>query len=254
MADLLSTAQSPWANPVAWDTLAIAGLSIYTKFEIKGASRKYRWNIADGLGFVGAYEVFQSQPPAKFSITFYFWADSQYTKWLQLVDALRYTPSHYPQPTNLSGGNVVGAAANLDDAIKANNASPSPLNSQNVLQAQAALKAAQANPTKTVSATNAQAIQIAHPQLQTNGITQVVVENIGALEKQTDDLLFAATIDFIEFIPQRPMAPQSPDTAASSEDPLLDPEIANLVKQGNRSAQNLSNTVSGMGQPNGMPK
>ena len=254
MPSILSTAQSPWAAPVAWDTIVIGGLSIYTKFEIKGASRKYRWNISDGLGFVGAYEVFQSQPPAKFSVTFYWWADSQYATWLELVDLLRYTPLHYPQPTTLSGGNVIGAAANLDDAIKANNASPSLQNSANVLQAQAALKAAQSNPTKSVSSTNAQAITIVHPQLQTNGITQVVVENIGALEKQTDDLLFSATIDFIEFIPQRPMAPQSPDTAASSEDPLLDPEIRALTERGNQSAQNLSNTIANMGTPGGLPR
>ena len=252
---LQSTISDPWSNPTAWDTLVIGTIRWYGKFEIRGAARKYNWNISAGMGFAGAYEVFISQPPVEFSITIYMWAREQYDQFLQLLSQLLYTPLHYPQPTTLSGGNVIGAAANLDDAIKANNASPSPQNSANVLQALAALKAAQSNPTKSVSSTNAQALQIVHPQLLNNRITQVVVKSVGGLEKQTDDLLFSFTIELVEYFPQRAMQPQSPDTAATDENAALkDPEIRALTERGNQSAQNLSNTIANMGTPGGLPR
>jgi len=252
---LQSTVSDPWSNPGAWDTLVIGPVTWYGKFEIRGAARKYNWNIGTGFGFVGAYEAFQSQPPVEFSITIFVWAHEQYDQFLQLLGLLLYTPLHYPQPPQLAGGNVVSAAANLNDAIKANNAAPSQNNSQIVLQAQAALKAAQANPTKSTTSTNAQALQIVHPQLLNNNITQVVVKSVGGLEKQSDDLMFSFTIELLEFFPQRPMQPQSPDTPATDDNiALKDPLIRDLTEKGNVSQQRFSDTISGMGQPNGMPK
>ena len=203
MADLLSSAVSPWAQPQAWDTIVIGGLSWYGKFEIKNAARKYRWNIASGWGFLGAYEIFQAQEPAKWSITFYLWADEQYSTYLALLDKLRYSPTHLP-PNNGNGSSV-------------------------------------------------NALNMVHPQLQNNGITAAIVENIGDLEKQSDDLLFAFTVDFIEFVPQKPFPPQVPDTAADANDPSVTPEVRALLNQAKDAQQGLDNAVANVGSTGGLP-
>ncbi len=205
MPTFLSAAVSPWANPTEWDTIQIGSVQWFGKFEIRGAARKYKWNIADGWGFQGAYEIFQAQPPAKFSITFYLWADVQYSTYLALVGALAYSPTHLP-PNNATGAS---------------------------------------------SATNA--LSITHPQLQNNGISQVIVESIGDLQKQSDDLLFSFTVDFVEFVPQRPFPPQVPDTSAEPNDPTLTPEQKDLIAQGLQVQQQLSNNVKAMGLSGSLP-
>lgn len=205
MVDLLSTAVSPWAQPLAWDTIQIGSLSWYGKFEIRGASRKYLWNIANGWGFAGAYEIFQAAPPSKFTITFYVWADEQYSTYLQLLDVLRYSPAHMP-PNNASG-----------------------------------------------SSGNTSALQMIHPQLQNNGITQCVVESIGDLQKQSDDLMFSFAVDFIEFVPQRAFPPQTPDTSAEQMDPLLSQDKKDALARLAVARQRLDNAVANTGKPSALP-
>lgn len=205
MADLLSTAVSPWSYPTAWDTITIGKLSWYGKFEIRGASRKYKWNIADGWGFSGAYEIFQAQPPAKFTITFYVWADSQYSTYLSLLDALTYSPTHLP-PNNASG-----------------------------------------------AAGSTNALTLVHPQLQNNRISQAVVESIGGLEKQSDDLMFSFTVDFVEFVPQRAFPPQTPDTSADPNDPNLSPEVKAALAKAKVAQQEFDNAVSNVGTGPALP-
>lgn len=205
MADLLSTAVSPWAYAEAWDTITIGKLSWYGKFEIRGASRKYLWNIANGWGFAGAYEIFQAAPPSKFTITFYLWADEQYSTYLSLLDALRYTPQHLP-PNNSSG-----------------------------------------------AAGNTNALTVVHPQLQNNGITQVVVESIGDLQKQSDDLMFSFTVDFIEFVPQKAFPAQTPDTSADPNDPNLSPQVKQALARAKVAQQEFDNTVANVGNPGALP-
>jgi hypothetical protein len=207
MADFLSSLVSPWSQPNSWDTIQIGSVSWFGKFEIKSAARKYRWNVADGWGFAGAFEQFQAQPPARFTITFYLWADSQYSTYIALVQALTYSPTHLPP----------------------NNA------------------------TATSTGSSVSALSVTHPQLQNNGITQAIVESIGSLEKQSDDLLFSFQVDFIEFVPQQPFPPQTPDTTAAPNDPLINPVNQDLLVQGKELQQQISSTVANMGQPSAMP-
>ncbi len=199
MVDFLSTAVSPWSQPNSWDTIQIGSVSWYGKFEIEGFARKYNWNIAAGWGFQGAFEIFQAQPPAEGSITFYVWADSQYSTYLALVGVLTYSPSHLP-PNNASGAS---------------------------------------------SATNA--LNIVHPMLQNNSITQVIVKSIGPLKKQSDDLLFSFTVEFAEFAPQRAFPPQVPDTSADPNDPSVTPENQALINNINTVNQQLTNNIRAMG-------
>lgn len=205
MADFLSTAVSPWAYAEVWDTIQIGKISWYGKFEIKGASRKYIWNIANGWGFAGAYEVFQAAPPSKFSITFYLWADEQYSTYLLLLDVLRYTPQHLP-PNNASG-----------------------------------------------AAGTTNALTLVHPQLQNNGITQCIVESIGDLQKQSDDLMFSFVVDFVEFVPQKAFPAQTPDTAADENDPKLSPQIKQALAKARVAQQEFDNTVKNLGNPTSLP-
>ncbi len=203
MSNFLSTAVSPWAQPNSWDTIQIGTVSWYGKFEIEGFARKYNWNIAAGWGFQGAYEIFQAQPPAEGSITFYVWADTQYSTYIALVAALSYSPTHLP-PSNASG-----------------------------------------------SSTNA--LNVVHPMLQNNGITQLIVKSIGPLKKQSDDLLFSFTVEFAEFVPQRAFPPQVPDTSADPNDPLVTPENQALIGQIQPLQQQLSNNIAALGKPGSQP-
>lgn len=57
-------------------------------------------------------------------------------------------------------------------------------------------------------------VQIQHPSLSTIGITQVVCEELGAVIKQSDDLMFSAVVKLREFFPALPVnATQSPASA-----------------------------------------
>lgn len=205
--NISSAPMDPWSAPDAWDSITIGLIFWRGKFEIKGADRKYTWNIATGMGFAGAYENFTSQPPAEFSITFYVWAASQWTQFLALISQLTYTPTHLP-PTSASDS--PGSALN--------------------------------------------ALNIAHPQLQSNRITQVIVKKIGDLEKEGDDLMFSFTVDFIEFTKQKPIPPQVPDTAADANDPTISPEARAAIAQTKAAQQVFDTTAAGLGTPNGLPK
>ncbi len=207
MGDLLSTATSPWAQPELWDSITIGGLVWRGKIEITGASRKYTWSINDGNGYAGAYEVFVSQPPARFSIKFYVWADQQYSTYLALLDVLSYSPTHL----------------------------------------------AQSPPSSKSSAGQINALRVVHPQLQNNHITAVIVAGIGDLVKESDDLLYAFTVEFIEFTPQKEFPPQVPDTAADKNDPLISPQVKDAIAQALESQRQTAQAAANAGLIDGLP-
>lgn len=261
MADFLSTAVDPWTNPNAWDTIQIGPMTWFGKFEVRGAARKYNWQISAGLGFAGAFEIFQSQPPAEFSVTFYLWATEQYASYLQLLDVLTYSPTHLPpgvasQTSSGSdnGGAVAAAAANLNAAVARANESPTPANIQAVNVATANLRAAQASsPSAKGAGKEISALNVVHPQLQNNRITQAIVKSIGDLQKQSDDLLFSFTVEFAEFVPQKSFQPQSPDDAAIPMDPTLNNEKRAALKKLGVSQQEFANTAAEVGLGPSLP-
>jgi len=209
VVSFLSSAESPWSNPTAWDTLVLKPGSKpsnwYGKFDIMGAKRSYKWDVQDGLGLQGAVELYRGRTPPPFSIKFYLWADEQYASFLQFLSSFLY------DPTKL----------------------------------------------------NVQPVTIYHPKLTNLGIDQVICESVGAIDKESDDLMFSCTVDLREFFPPIAFPTQSPDSAADAEEsPFLTPENKALLTQiGSLSGQSndligglLGNQVRNSGSPGGLPK
>ena len=76
-------------------------------------------------------------------------------------------------------------------------------------------------------------VTIYHPQLDVLGIGQIITEDIGAVEKVSDDLMFSVTVSLREFVRPLPVSPVTPD-AASNGDPAddgLSPRNKKLVSQ-----------------------
>lgn len=164
----------------AWDSVRIAGIDWYGKFEIKGAKRAYNWQINNGMGFYGATEILKGLAVPQFTITFYCWANdagdspnsggcSNYREWQELIPRLEYSKASVSLSATTYGANVKG-------------------------------------------------IDIYHPSLVELGIYQLIVIDIGPMEKQSEDKLFAATVTVCEFYTPIPITPAAPDASSNSED------------------------------------
>lgn len=73
-------------------------------------------------------------------------------------------------------------------------------------------------------------VSIFHPTLDALGIYQVICEDIGEVERVSDDLMFSATVSLREFFRPLPVSATTPD-AASNGDPADDftsPEVKRL--------------------------
>jgi len=77
-------------------------------------------------------------------------------------------------------------------------------------------------------------IQLNHPMLQNLGISQVIVEDIGAIEMVDPSArMFSVTVSLREFFPPRAVAPATPDAASNGkpQDPNDDPVAVQLQAQ-----------------------
>lgn len=115
---------------------------------------------------------------------------------------------------------------------------------------------------------NVSPVDISHPQLNLLGITQVICESVGGLEKVSDDLMFAADIELREFFPPVLQNATKTPLAASVSPPItfpgfkpsqavLDKQAQIAMLQQRAAAAGAIGGVSPMGSPTyqgqGMP-
>lgn len=178
--------QSPWANPMLWDTLSLAGQDWVGRFEISGAERSYNWQIADGAGLQGAVETYRGRTPPAFSIKFWLYEvpfigpSDLYAPFLGFIAPLFYHPSTIAVAGQLQANAVTQVQVRPNDPNFA--------------------------------------LTIYHPSLLNLGITQVIVKSIGGIGKESDDGLYSCTIQLQEFFPPLPTPAAVPDSAANPAD------------------------------------
>ena len=94
-------------------------------------------------------------------------------------------------------------------------------------------------------------VSVFHPSLDRLGIYQILCEDIGALEKVSDDLMFTVTVSVREFFRPLPVSPVTPDAASNGdpEDNDVDPRVrARQVRNANAQTA-YDNAKSQPGQP-----
>jgi hypothetical protein len=90
-------------------------------------------------------------------------------------------------------------------------------------------------------------VSIYHPQLDTLGIGQILCEDIGAVEKVSDDLMFSVTVSLREFFRPLPVSPVTPDAASNGDpnDDRTDPRVKKLQAANGAKQQSLDNLRKG---------
>jgi hypothetical protein len=249
---------SPFTNPIAWDTISVMGREWFGKFDIRGAKRAYKWDIRDGMGLEGWLSWYRGWTGPAFTITFYMWADVHFDLWGDFFSPFLYDAHKRPAHTNAAFDDAKKRARDAQDTL--NNilatASLSPPKTPAALLAmqqqiqlareavvQASGQAAKAAAIGNVPSPGVRALEIIHPQLAMVNIHQVVCEDISPPEKQSDDLMFASVVTLREFR-QPPMinATTSPDAAADKpEGGEDDPVIARLQKENGQLRQTAIN-------------
>lgn len=70
-------------------------------------------------------------------------------------------------------------------------------------------------------------VSVFHPMLDSLGIYQIICEDIGAVEKVSDDLMFSVTVSVREFFRPLPVSPVTPDAALNADpaDNDVDPRV-----------------------------
>ena len=197
-----------------WDLLTVAGVEwgrsaatpFGRKFEIKGAKRAYKWQIRDGIGLQGSPQTYLGWlAPHTFTITFYMFTNDEYVQWLSFQQMFMYDASRNPTNTSLGigAGSINKGAPGLGYP---------------------------------------QAVSIYHPALSILNIAAVLTEDIGAVEKQSDDKVYTVSVTLREFRNPIPIVPDTAD-ATSNVDPTnrnLDPRAAadqaELAKAAQRNA------------------
>jgi len=239
---------SPFTNPIAWDTIAVMGRKWFGKFDIRGAKRAYKWDIKDGMGLEGWLSWYRGWTGPSFTITFYLWADVHFDLWTDFFSPFLYDAHKSPAHTNAAFSDAKKRAADANETLNflvasyrtsppTNPAAAKALQIQIQLArdavAQASGQAAKAAAIGNVPSPGVRALDIVHPQLAMVNISQVVCEDIGPPERQSDDLIFTSVVTLREFR-QPPMinATTSPDAAADKpEGGGSDPEIASREKR-----------------------
>lgn len=247
---------SPFTNPIAWDTITVSGREWFGKFDIRGAKRAYKWDIKDGMGLEGWLSWYRGWTGPAFTITFYMWADIHFDQWTDFFSPFLYDAHKVPAQTNAAFTDAKKRARDAQDTLNNLLASVSlsppktpaalaamkiQIELARVAVAQASGQAAKAAAIGNVPSPGVRALEIIHPQLSMVNIHQVVCEDIGPPEKQSDDLMFACVVTLREFR-QPPLvnSTTSPDAAADSpEGDKEDPEIASRQKR----ADQLYNTA-----------
>lgn len=239
---------SPFTDPVAWDTLRVGGVEWFGKFEIRGAKRAYKWDVKDGLGLQGAIETYRGQTPPPFTITFYLWANVHFDAWPDFSAQFKYNAAKQPSITGAALTNAKAQAKAAHDTqvyietyIQKNpprtpaaiQAAQKQLEDAKRAVAQANGAVAKASATGQVPSPGVKPVDIYHPSLALIGIHQVICEGLGAPEKQSDDLMFTAVVELREYFPPLPInTTTTPDAAADSpEQTETDPAVVSREKQ-----------------------
>lgn len=90
-------------------------------------------------------------------------------------------------------------------------------------------------------------VAIYHPMLDTLGIGQILCEDIGAVEKVSEDLMFSVTVSLREFFRPLPVSPVTPDAASNGDpnDDRTDPRVKKLQAANGAKQQALDNMRKG---------
>jgi hypothetical protein len=90
-------------------------------------------------------------------------------------------------------------------------------------------------------------VTIYHPMLDSINIGQVIVEDIGAVEKVSDDLMFSVTVSLREFVRPLPVSPVTPDAASNGDpnDDRTDPRVKKLQAANGAKQTRLDNMQKG---------
>jgi hypothetical protein len=239
---------SPFTDPVAWDTIRVAGVEWFGKFEIRGAKRAFKWDVKDGLGLQGAIETYRGQTPPPFTINFYLWADQHFDQWPEFIALFNYNAAKQPSITGAALTNAKAQEKAAYDTLTyiETYLQKNPPRTQAAIQAgqkqledarravaQASGAASKAAATGVVPSPGVKPVDIYHPQLALVGIHQVICEDYGPPEKQSDDLMFMATVSLREYFPPLPInTTTTPDSAADAPEPGdTDPAVVSREKR-----------------------
>lgn len=98
-------------------------------------------------------------------------------------------------------------------------------------------------------------VSIFHPMLDVLGIYQILCEDIGAVEKVSDDLMFRVTVSVREFFRPLPVSAVTPDAASNGDpaDDFTDPRVKALQAQNGAKQTALDNMLKGT-NPKNLPK
>lgn len=188
---------SPFVDPRSWDTVKVAGIPWYGKFEIRRAKRKYKWDVKDGAGIEGATQTYRGKRPETFAIEFFIWDDYMWTQWKVFSVAFQYK-------------GIAGLVV---------------------------------------------PVSVEHPALAAIGISSIVCDDLGILEKRSDDQMWSVVVMVREYFP--PLLLNATDTppgaaavtAATSPGVVPNPAIAALEAK----IAALQAQASALGTPGGLP-
>lgn len=99
-------------------------------------------------------------------------------------------------------------------------------------------------------------VDIVHPGLNATGISQIVCDDLGTLEKVSDDLMFAVTVSVREYFPPLPLNATNTPPGAASTNPITtpglvpNPAIAALEAK----IASLQAQAAKLGTPGGLPR
>lgn len=79
---------SPWSQGVNWDTIYINSIPWWGKIQIRGAARRFAWDVKHSQGLVGFNQTYRGQPHKPFGIRFFIWTDSMYNYWVNAYQVI----------------------------------------------------------------------------------------------------------------------------------------------------------------------
>ena len=83
----------PIFNPESWDKVQIGLFSSPGICTVKGAERKYGWDIKKGKGTIGGTLTFNEAPPVESTITFLLWEHQHFLDWANFRPLFKYDPT-----------------------------------------------------------------------------------------------------------------------------------------------------------------
>jgi hypothetical protein len=88
------TGLGPISNPQAWDVVYIGGVASPGVVKVSGFKRPHEWDIKKGKGVYGSVITYTGHPPARGTLTFELWTDSQIeTEWPEFSALFQYDPT-----------------------------------------------------------------------------------------------------------------------------------------------------------------